>query len=286
MPGDAAGGPALHTLTHGAPLLARAGLTSLAILAGCDDPICDDLRAELRSRYEPYGDPCDEGPDCPSGACDTGRTSVCRCESDGECRSGLCLDSLCANPDHDLRLTPGLAERGAEVQALCPGTDRAARRQAADCADVLAFLEKAGCAACDEASLRLCACRGGGALHACLLQAAGAARSAPDADSDLGDAQVRICEVQAEDLRCDDHLGAISSPCADAAAGPAECRSGLCRDSDPANNSGPTGDHPDDWICVDSCATDLDCPKGFVCDPSTALADPPPGPPYTCRRRP
>ena len=266
--------------------LALALLPVAAALAGCEEAACPDLRSALRSRYEPYGDPCAQGDDCMSGTCDGGRTGACRCESDVQCRSGLCLDSVCANPDHDRRLTPGLGERGANVQALCPGADRAARRQSPDCADVLAFVEEIGCSACDEASLRICSCRSGGASHACLLRAAAAARSLPDADSDLGQAQQRICETQARDLSCADHLGDIDAPCGEAAAGPAQCRSGLCVDSDPSNNTAPEGDHPNDWLCVEPCKEDLDCPEGFDCDPRTPQLDPPAGPPRTCRRRP
>ncbi len=250
----------------------------------CDEPVCADVRTQLRSRYEPYGDRCDEASQCLSGSCDMGRTGACKCDADSQCRSALCLDGLCANPDHDRRLSPALGERGEQVQPLCPGVSPAARRQSPDCADVLFFLEKAGCAACDSASLILCACRSGGALHACLIDAAAAARAS--VEDELADAQTRLCEDQARTAQCRDHLGPIGAQCGDAQAGRQECQSGLCRDVDTGNNASEEGDHPLDWVCLDACATDSDCPQEWICDLDAPLFDAPTGYPHMCRKRP
>lgn len=169
-----------------------------------------------------------------------------------------------------------------QVQALCPGTDRAARQEAPECGKVLAFLEAPGCSACDEAALLVCACRTGGALHLCLRHAAGL-----DGVPLTGDeAQTALCEAQAETVVCSDLLGPVGAACGDASAGPQECLSGLCRDADPANNSGEDGDRPDDWRCVDPCANDLDCARGWICDRQIPLADPPAATPFTCRKSP
>ena len=177
---------------------------------------------------------------------------MCRCEADSECLSGLCLDALCANPDHDVRLTPSLATQGSPVRPLCPGFDRSGRLQDSDCADVLAFLESAVCSECDEASVRLCGCRTGDGLHECLLRAA----------RDSGEGDPTLCAAEAEGLDCDHRRGPAGAPC----GADSECRSGVCLDEDPDNNSDANGDDPRDWRCADLCATDRDCLDGWVCD--------------------
>jgi len=102
---------------------------------------------------------------------------------------------------------------------------------------------------------------------------------APPAGS-LTEAQTTLCRRQAEGLDCANHLGPANAPC----GADAECRSGQCEDGDPANNVEATGDNPEDWVCVDPCATDMDCPTGWSCDPGRPLVDALPGAPYTCRK--
>ena len=125
--------------------------------------------------------------------------------------------------------------------------------------------------------MALCACRSGAALHDCLLSAAGL--TSPT-DGPLKEAQNTLCERQAEGLDCAGHLGPADAPCGI----DDECRSGRCEDQDPTNNLGPEGDDPRDWVCVDPCATDMDCPTGWSCDSARPLRSPVAGAPFKCRK--
>ncbi len=222
---------------------------SLICAAGCGDRECRALKASLLARYDPYADRCSTGGDCTSGACDTSGAGVCRCERDEHCDSRLCLSGLCANPAHDLRLTPGLVDSGVPLRPVCdaflPGR-RTANTDPA-CNEVLALLEDPACHVCVEAALVLCACRTGAALHECLAALATHLRVAGGPPDD--DDSVILCEDQVAHTDCVAHRGPAGAACGGAQAGIAECVSGRCVDRDPGNNA--SGDDPRDWVCAE-----------------------------------
>ena len=261
-------------------------ISTASAAVACEGRECRALKAQLLARYDAYADRCASGADCRLGRCDTPGTGVCGCESDAQCESGLCLTARCANPTHDRRLTPGLADRGLPVRPVCQAFLRAARDANVDpaCNAVFALLEAEDCHVCDEAAYRLCACRTGAALHECLVALAFGREAAggPPDDED----SVLLCEDQVVNTACVAHKAPPGAACGGFEAGVAECRSGICRDHDPVNNDSASGDDPRDWVCADPCAADDDCLSGWRCDTAEALRGAPAARPFTCRLAP